>query len=129
MLDRFYRLKTSIKEANAKTANPVDLDSLLQDEAAGSWKKKYEEVKSELDEQKRRRGEERKSASPTATTAGRSGLRYLLPEVDQEVVLSLRTQISELQDKVALLRTQLLEKESLNGRLVEKEKEMQSTIK
>ncbi len=82
-----------------KTSSPrsyftVDLESLLSD--ASGWHKKFLDLSAEFEAYKSSVSSDRSSPSQK----GAAGLRYLLPEVDQEVVLSLRTQISELQDKV-----------------------------
>ena len=83
----------------------MDLESLFSEDSTG-WRKKFDDLSVEFEAYKKAMGSSaRSSPSPSRGAAGgggggAAGLRYLLPEVDQEVVLSLRTQISELQDKV-----------------------------
>ena len=56
------------------------------------WRQEYDALRQEFESFK-----QRTNGSPGS--AGKASSRYLLPEVDQEVVLSLKTTISELQVK------------------------------
>ena len=107
--DKFLALKKVLMDRG-------DQDDILYD---GELKKKYDSLKEEFETYKKNN-----SGSPAPALG-----RYLLPEVDQEAVLSLKTQISELQDKIALLRQQLLESEDNNSAQLQREQELTALLK
>ncbi len=145
LLDRFYRIKAALREANDKAKSPgekcenlkfpllktktffaVDLESLMSDgDSASNWRQKYEDLSAQFETFKL---ESQSRASPASSGKAAVMPRYMLPEVDQEVVLSLRTQISELQDKCAGLRSQLLEREEALRRAQERERDLNAAL-
>lgn len=98
LLERFFKLKASLKEKNAASDSPVDLDSLIGDsDEAKAWKDKHDRLKKEFETLKSKR----------ESVQVRSANRYLLSEADQEVILNLKSQVAELEDRVETLRRQL----------------------
>ncbi len=57
-----------------------------------------------------------------------NGGRYLLPEVDQQVVLTLKVRVSDLEDRIAMLSTQLAEGDAERTALRAKETDLREEM-
>ena len=125
LVQKYYAVKKAMKAANAKAKKPVDLESILVDaDLRSEWQREVDQVRSDFEAYKRQNSDRSNSPGSGSNLPPRS----LLPEVDQEVILGLKTKISELQDKIALMRQQIIEGEKEKRKETDRAKILQKTL-
>ncbi|TRY76795.1 hypothetical protein TCAL_07417 [Tigriopus californicus] len=103
LIRKFQNLKSALIATNMKSTESVDLDHIFIDPASQkSWQKEYADLKREFDLYKRQIGSPRSRASS------------LLPEVDQEVIVTLKTKTQDLESRVTSLKKRNMELECEN---------------
>ena len=120
LMDRYKLLKEALKAANKKSHSPIDIEEFFSDdEITLRLKRDYDALRREFDGFKHQQS----LGGGGGSLAHSPGGRFLLPEDDQEVVHSLKTQVRELKDQNAVARQQLeaVNKERSALRVREKE--------
>jgi hypothetical protein len=111
LVERYREAKRTLLEANKNAKSPFD----LEEEEESPNKAECDRLRKEVEILKKQ------SASSLAS-------RYFLPEADQDVVVTLRAQVTDLQDRLGQSKRLLAKVEAENATLTEKEKELRETL-